>query len=170
MIAGVGDEDLGAVENPVLALLVQHGHGLLPLGVGAGAGLGQAEGAQPLARAQLGQVFLLLLLGAVLIDGGRAQGGVGGHDNARGAAHLAQLLHAHGIAQHVRAGAAILLGEVDAQHAQLGHLLHRLLGERLVLVHPLGQGLDFVFGEVTVHLAEHFLLSGKVQIHLLPSS
>ena len=93
-IAGVGDEDLGAVENPVLALLVQHGHGLLPLGVGAGAGLGQAEGAQPLAGAQLGQVLLLLLLGAVLIDGGRAQGGVGGEDNAGGAADLAHLFHA----------------------------------------------------------------------------
>ena len=68
-VAGVGDEDLGAVEDPVLPLLVQHGHGLLALGVGAGAGLGQAEGAQPLAGAQLGQVLLLLLLGAVLIDG-----------------------------------------------------------------------------------------------------
>ena len=28
-VAGVGDEDLGAVQDVVLALLVQHGHGLL---------------------------------------------------------------------------------------------------------------------------------------------
>ena len=169
-VAGVGDEDLGAVEDPVLPLLVQHGGGLLALGIGAGARLGQAERADPLAGAQLGQVILLLLLGAVLIDGSAAQGGVGGDDNAGGAADLAHLLDGHDIGQNVRAGAAVLLGEIDAHHPQLRHLLDGFLGERLVLVHPLGQGLDFIFGEVTVHLAEHFLLSGKVQIHLLPSS
>src|SRR5699024_8981090 len=64
-IAGVGDEDLGAVQQP--AVLTLHGVGLLALGVGAGAGLGQAESAQPLAAAQLGQVLGLLLGGAVLV-------------------------------------------------------------------------------------------------------
>ena len=50
-----------------------HGVGLLALGVGAGAGLGQAESADPLAAAQLGQILGLLLRGAVLVDGGGAQ-------------------------------------------------------------------------------------------------
>ena len=58
---GVGDEDLGAVQQP--AVLTLHGVGLLALGIGAGAGLGQAESAQPLAAAQLGQVLCLLLGG-----------------------------------------------------------------------------------------------------------
>ena len=71
----VGDEALGAVEDVVVAL--QHGQGLLAGGVGAGVGLGQAEGADLLAAQQVGQVLALLLLGAVLKDGGAAQGGVG---------------------------------------------------------------------------------------------
>ena len=58
-----------------------NGEGLLALGVGTGTGLGQAERADPLAAAQLGQVLGLLLGGAVLIDGSRAQRGVGGQDN-----------------------------------------------------------------------------------------
>ena len=41
----VGDEALGAVEDVVLAGLIQDGGGLLTLGVGAGAGLGQTESA-----------------------------------------------------------------------------------------------------------------------------
>ena len=46
-------------------------------GVGTGVGLGEAEGADPLAGGELGQVFHLLLLGAGLKDGGAAEGGVG---------------------------------------------------------------------------------------------
>jgi len=64
--AGIGDEDLGAIEDPVVA--IQHGKGLLTLCVGAGARLSQTESTNPLAAAQLGQVIFLLLLGAVLID------------------------------------------------------------------------------------------------------
>src|SRR5699024_6148837 len=102
-VARVGDKDLGAVELPVVALV--HGVGLLDLGVGAGAGLGQAESADPLAAAQLGQVLGLLLRGAVLVDGGVAQRSVGRDDNARGAAALAHLLTGHDVVQHVAAGA-----------------------------------------------------------------
>ena len=64
--AGIGDEDLGAIEDPVVA--IQHGKGLLTLCVGAGARLSQTESTNPFAAAQLGQVIFLLLLGAVLID------------------------------------------------------------------------------------------------------
>ena len=164
-VARVGDENLGAVQDVVFAGLVQHGGGLLALGVGARAGLGQAEGADPLAGAQLGQVLHLLLLGAVLKDGGAAQAGVGGHDNAGGAAHLGQLLNGHHVAQHVGASAAVLLGKIDAHHAQLGHLLDGLLREALLLVHVRGQGLDLVLRELTEHLLEHQLLFGQFEIH-----
>jgi hypothetical protein len=95
---------------------------------------------------------------------------VGGDDNASGGADLAHLLDGHDVGQNVRAGSAVLLGEVDTHHAQLGHLLDVLFRERLVLVHVFGHGLDFILGELAVHLAEHFLLLGQVQIHLLPSS
>jgi len=161
----VGDEALGAVQDVVLAGLIQHSGGLLALGVGTGAGLGQAESADLLAGAQVGQILHLLLLGAVLKDGGGAQGGVGGNDDSGGAADLSQLLHAHCIGQHIGASAAILLGEVNAHHAQLRHLLDGLHGEALFLIDLLSQRLDLVLGEFPVHLAEHLLLVCQMKIH-----
>ncbi len=78
-VAGVGDEDLGAVGGIQFSPFSSSTAVVCwALGIGAGARLGQAERADPLAGAQLGQVILLLLLGAVLIDGSAAQGGVGG--------------------------------------------------------------------------------------------
>ncbi|CAN4021913.1 Spermidine/putrescine-binding periplasmic protein, partial [Dysosmobacter welbionis] len=59
----VGDEDLGAVEDIVVA--VQLGLGLALGGVGTGVGFGQAEGADLVALGQHGQVLGLLGLGAV---------------------------------------------------------------------------------------------------------
>ena len=60
---------------------------LLHGSVGTGVGLGQTEGADPLARSELGQIFHLLLLGTVLQDGSHAQRGVGREDNASGCTH-----------------------------------------------------------------------------------
>ena len=160
----VGDEALGAVEDVVVAL--QHRHGLLAGGIGTGVGLGQAEGADLLAGEQVRQVLALLLLGAVLKDRGAAQGGMCGNDDSSGAADLGQLLHAHGVGQNVAAGAAVLLGEVNTHHPQLGHLLDGLHGEPLFFVDLLGQGLHFVLGEFTVHLPEHLLLVCQMKIHI----
>ena len=163
----VGDEALGAVQDVVLAGLIQHGGGLLALGVGAGAGLGQAESADLLAGAQVGQILHLLLLGAVLKNGSSAQGGVGGNDNSGGAADLCQLLHAHCIGQHIGAGAAVLLGEVNAHHTQLRHLLDGFHGEALFLVDLSGQGLYFVLCKFAVHLANEQLFLSQMEIHTL---
>ena len=160
----VGDEALGTVEDVVVAL--QHRQGLLAGGVCAGVGLGQAEGTDLLAGEQVGQILPLLLLGAVLKDGGAAQGSVGRNDNSSGAADLGQLLHAHGVGQNVAAGAAVLLGEVNTHHPQLGHLLDGLHGEPLLFVDLLSQRLHFVLGEFTVHLPEHLLLVCQMKIHI----
>lgn len=48
---GVGDEDLGAIQDPAVILFL--GNGLLTLCIGTSTRLGQAESAQPLAAAQL---------------------------------------------------------------------------------------------------------------------
>ena len=61
---GVGDEQLLAVDDVVVA--VEHGRGPQGRQVGAGAGLGQGEGREPLAAGQPRQEPLLLL--------GRAEG------------------------------------------------------------------------------------------------
>ena len=133
----VGDEALAAVED-VVAVLILDSDGLLAGSVRAGAGLGQTERADLAAGEKVGQILHLLLLGAVLEDRGAAQGGMSGDDDRGGAADLRQLLNAHGIAQNVAARAAILLGEVNAHHAELGHLFDGLHGEALFLIEFFG--------------------------------
>ena len=133
----VGDEALAAVED-VVAVLILDSDGLLAGSVRAGAGLGQTERADLAAGEKVGQILHLLLLGAVLEDRGAAQGGMSGNDDRGGAADLRQLLNAHGIAQNVAARAAILLGEVNAHHAELGHLFDGLHGEALFLIEFFG--------------------------------
>ena len=59
--ACISDEDLGAVQHPVIAIFL--GNGLLTLCIGTSARLGQAESTQPLAAAELRQVLSLLLGG-----------------------------------------------------------------------------------------------------------
>ena len=160
----VGDEALAAIED-IVAVLVLDSGGLLAGSVGTGVGLGQTERTDLAAAQQVGQVLPLLLLGAVLINGSAAQRGVSGNDNSSGAADLGQLFHAHGIGQDVAAGAAVFLGEVNAHHAQLRHLLDGLHGEALFLIDLLSQRLDLVLGEFPVHLAEHLLLVCQMKIH-----
>ena len=144
-----------------------HGKGLLTLGVGAGAGLGQTESADPLAAAQLGQVLFLLGGSAVLVNGSGAQRGMGRQDNTGGAADLGHFLNGHNVGQHIAACTADLFGEVDAHHAQLCHLLDGLFGEVLLSVDLLGEGLDFVFSKLLVHLLDHLLLLRQSKIHLI---
>ena len=131
-IAGIGYEYLGAVEHIVVAL--KHGGGLLTGGVGTGAGLGQTERADLAAGQQVGQILHLLLLGAVLKNGSAAKGGMGRNNDCGGAADLRELFHAHSVAENIAARAAVLLGEVNTHHAELGHLFDGLHGEALFLI------------------------------------
>ena len=143
-----------------------YGCGLLGGGVGAGVRLGEAESADPLAAGELGQVLLLLGLGAVLQDGGAAEGGVGGDDDAGGSAYAAELFHGHGVEYVVGAGAAILLGYGDAHDAELGHLFYGLHREALRLVNLGCERLYFLFGELPYHLQEQVLPVCGVEIHI----
>jgi hypothetical protein len=64
--AGVGDEGLGAVDDPVA--IIELRPRLAGARVGARLRLGQAEGPEPLASAEVGKVLPLLRLGAEAID------------------------------------------------------------------------------------------------------
>ena len=161
--ARVGDEDLAAVEHPVVALVL--GHRLLHGGVGARAGLGQAESAQPLAGGQLGQVLLLLLLGAVLADGPGAQGGVGRHHHGGGGAVLGQLLAHADVVDIAQAGPAVLLGKGHAHHPHVRQLVPGLLGEPLFFVDLCSDRGDFLQAEVMQHVQYVLLIRGKMKIH-----
>ncbi len=164
-LSGIGNEALHAVEHIVVAL--QHGGGLLAGGISTGAGLGQTKSAQLTATEQIGQILHLLLLGAVGVNRITAKRGMGADNNGRGTAGLGNLLHAHGVGQVVRTGAAVLHGERDAQHAQLGQLRNGLLGETLLLVQLGGQGLDLVLCKFAIHLTEHLMLFRQRKIHVL---
>ena len=92
---------------------------------------------------------------------------MGGNDNCGGTADLSQLLHAHCIGQHIAAGTAVLLGEVNTHHTQLSHLLDGFHGEALFLVDFSSQGLYFVLCKFTIHLANEQLFLSQMEIHTL---
>ena len=82
--------------------------GALVGGVGAGVGLGQAEAAQPLARAQLGQELLLLLLGAPAQDRRADERGLDRDHRPHRRAAAADLLDHEPVGHVVQPGAAVL--------------------------------------------------------------
>lgn len=122
-VDAAGDEGLGAVEDVVGAVLAQLGGGLHAREVGAGARLGHRDGPHLLAGDELRQVALLLLVGGQHLDVGQGEQ----HVHA-GAAELDArargLLVEDGLELvAVQAGAAELLGHVDAEDAQLAELV-----------------------------------------------
>ena len=125
-LGAVGDEDLGAVDDIVVAL--QTGLRLGFGGVGAGVGFSDAHTAQHAALGQHGQILALLLLGAVLQNGHAAQR-VAGHDVAGGGACLGQFLRDDGGRHLIGACTAVLLGNGHAHDAQLEHFPDVLGGE-----------------------------------------
>ncbi len=143
--AAVGDKDLLAVEQPVVALV--DGGGLGAARVGAGVGLGEAEGADLLTLGQGNQIFFLLLLGAEGEDGPGAQGHMGGQNHACAAVHPGQLLHRDGIAHNVKPRAAVLLGIGDAHQPHLSQFFYGLGGETALLIHEDDVGLHLSLRE-----------------------
>ena len=114
------DPHLGAVDDP--ARVGPLGPGALVGGVRTGVGLGQAEAPQPLARAQLGQVALLLLLGAPAQDRRADQRGLDRDHGAHRGVAAADLLHDQPVGQVVEPRAAVLAGDDRAEVALVGDL------------------------------------------------
>ena len=137
-VHAAGDEGLGAVEDVVRAVLGELGGGLHAREVGAGARLGHREGPHLLAGDELRQVALLLLVGGEHLDVRQGEQHV--HAGAaEGDARAGGLLVLDGLELvRVHAGAAELLGDVDAEEAELGELVvelarHLTGGEPLVV-------------------------------------
>ena len=145
----------------------EYGEGLLSGGVGAGVGFGQAERADFTPGEQVGEVLLLLRLGAVLENRRAAQGRMRGDNDRRRAAHLREFLDAHGVREHVAARAAVLLREVDTHHAEFRHFLDGLHREALLFVDFLGERLYLGFRKRPVHLAEHLLFVCQMKVHIV---
>ena len=64
IVLAIGDEDLVAGEG-IGAVLVFNGRGLQRTNVAAGLGFGEQHGAAPFCRGDIGDIFFLLLRGAV---------------------------------------------------------------------------------------------------------
>ena len=113
-VAPVGDEHLGAVDDVFLAVL--GGRGLQVGDIRAAAGLRQRQPAPLLARGQVGQEPLLLLLGAVV--GQRVGQDVMGADGpAEAHQPHAQFLENGGEGGVVQPQPAVLLRHGDAEQS-----------------------------------------------------
>lgn len=166
---GKDDEDLGlhGVGDPHLAArdfeavgglggLCGHGEG-----VGSGDGLGKAEGADGVGG-ELGQPLLLEGLGAVLDKGGVAEGVVHVDHDGDGGVGAGQLLNADDGRGEGHAGAAVLLGDLDAHEALLKQLLDNDGVHGLGLVHLARAGEHHFAGKLGHGLGHGRLRLGKV--------
>ena len=160
--AGVREPHLLAVQDPVLAVGREHRLGLGVHGVAGRAGLGERVRADPLAGGELGQVLLLLGLGAEVDDGQGADAGVPHEGHGEGAV-AGRLLGDQAARDLVEAEAAVLLGHLDAQQAQLARLAQELAGGLVLEGEDLGKARHhLLLHELFRGLADHPLLFGEV--------
>ena len=120
-LAGVGDEPLAAVDDPgaaVGAVLVARGRPR-PARVAAGARLGQPVRADDLALRHRHEEALLLLVRAGEVERPAAEARVRRDDQPERAPDPADLLDRDGVGERVEAGAALVLGDRDAEPAEL---------------------------------------------------
>ena len=138
--AGVGDERLGAVDDPLAVL--EHRLGAGGTGVAAGIRLGEAEARERAAGDEVGQEALLLVLAAVGEDRVDAQADAGRQGDADRLVDPAELLDRDAEAgERAAVGglerAAELLGHDEAEQAEVAHRRHEV-GREVVLAVPLG--------------------------------
>ena len=161
------DHEVGAVGEgaPVLVAADQVARSVL-LGaagdvgdVGAGIGLGHREGAEELALGHARQVAAALLLAHLL----RADQQVAARDDRRDAHPAArQFLGDEAVLGAAEAQAAILLGDQDAEIAELGHLVAQVHRDVALLgVEPVGDRQHFVQRELARLLLDHAAFFGK---------
>ena len=160
----VGDERLRAVDDVVVA--VAHRARADSGDVRAGAGLGDAERGDLLALDRRHQVGLLQVLGAELQDRRRRHVGVDGDAHREPAVvRLRHRLATHDRHEVVAALAAVLLGEVDAEEAELAHALEDPVREAVALP-LLGVGRKLLPAEALDRLAQRLVLVGEAEVLL----
>ena len=158
----VGDEDLAAVDDPLVALLDglrRHAHG-----VGAGVGLGDAEAADVLAGAGLGQDFQFLLFRRVAAEVVEAQRLAGADGHGEGVAHAGDRLIGQQGFNVAHGGSAVLLLEHDSVDTQVACLLEETLGHHIQFVRMLHLGLEPGKRPFVNAVLEHLLFIGEIEI------
>ena len=156
---GVGDPGLVAVD--LIRVALEHGAGAQAGQVRTGVGFGKDRRRQQLARRDARQVLLLLRLGAAGADQlGRDLGTRAERADADIAARQFLGDDAHGELAHAQP--TPLLGDGQAEDAEIGHLLHHRQRDQLVAQVP-AMGVRRHFGidetaELTAHLVERLVI------------
>ena len=114
---------------------------------------------------ELGQPLLLLLLGAEEQDRLADQSAADRHDAAQRGVGPAELLHGEGVGDVVAAEAAVLLGDGQAEEADLGHLGHDREVDGLVAVPPRAVRDRLASRKSARQVAEGLLLVGQGEVH-----
>ncbi len=142
---GVGDPELAAVEQEMIAAL--NGGGGEGEGVGAGTGFGERVRADVIAREQ-GKIPAFLGVVAPAEDGVVDDGVLDIDDDAGGRIDRGQFFDGEDALEEVAALAAELLGDFDAHEAEIEELLEQVRAEFRVLVHLADVRGDLVAGEL----------------------
>ena len=153
-VRAIGERAPGLFAVELVAVALFDGAQLHRRGVAADVGLGERGGGEQLARGDLRQELLLLLLGAVGHDE-RAGDDHARHHRAHRQPAARQLLGHDGHRQRVEAHAAVLGREDEAEVAELGHLAddrHRDLFFRVVEL--VGDRHDFALDELADAVAD----------------
>eukprot|EP00128_Syssomonas_multiformis_P018563 Colp12_sorted_trinity150504_noHs@10700 len=154
----VGDEHLGAVEDPTAVHLLSVG---LDAGdVTASAGLGHREGTNGLTAGHLGEVLQLLILSAVVLEVGHHDVGVKGEAGAS-AARVGLLLPDDGAVENVGTGTTILVRGSAAKKTRFTGLEPNLLGNLAFSLPLVVEGLDLLLEELASGLTEHVVVLGE---------
>src|SRR5207245_4793060 len=158
---GMRDEDLGPVQDVVVAPVDRRGLGAA--GVRAGARLRQAESAQDLARREQRTVAPLLLVRPEVHDRGGAERGVGADGDRVARVHLRELVDDDDVGEVIHPRPTELLRPGDAEQAQVGHLLDVVPGESAFEIVPPGARPYNLLREVAHQVAHLVVLLGEVE-------
>ena len=161
--AAVGDERLRPVDHPLAVL--KHGAGAGGAGVGAAVGLGESEPTERTPGDEVGQPLGLLVVGAELEDRVGAEADAGRQRDAQRLVDAAELLDRHAQRGEVATGAAVLLGEHDAEQTELAHRPHDVDREVVVTVPLRSVRRDLGLGELAHRLTQHLVLVAQLPCH-----
>src|ERR1700730_304660 len=134
-------------------------------GIGAGLGLRQCEGCELLPLGQVRQPAPLLLLRTEEDDGLGTDRGVDVEDHRRAGAEARDFLDEDRERQVVEPGAAVRVGDQDAEQAELGGLVNQVPRELAVVIDRFGARPDLALGEIPNELANLLLFRAEGEIH-----
>ena len=157
---------LRAVEDPrPPSGVLEPGGRARAAGVGAGAGLGQAVGAEDLAARHRDEEALLLLVGAGEVERPAAEARVRRDDQPERAPDPADLLDRDRVGERVEPGAALVLGDRDAEPAELADAPDDLGREAALALVLLDDRRDLGRHEVADRVAQQRVLRREVEVH-----